>query len=167
MLIKLNPKSPQPAVLYNLSYPPAIDLPLPPAYQSLLHTLSTSFPQLDPPSTLHALDKATWLVAVLKEVVFDLDRDWVRCVWVDGGVEEWALSAEGVDGGCVGMLERVLRDVGLSAIEDERERLRADWERFGRQRAMAVAKHQAEVHAQAQVKAKHKKHRSLLMSLVA
>lgn len=91
----------------------------------------------------------------------------MRCVWVDGGVEEWALSAEGVDGGCVGMLERVLRDVGLSAIEDERERLRADWERFGRQRAMAVAKHQAEVHAQAQVKAKHKKHRSLLMSLVA
>jgi len=54
----------------------------------------------------------------------------------------------------LGMLESVLRDVGLSAIEDERERLRADWERFGRTRAIAVAKHQAEVQAQAQVKAK-------------
>jgi len=186
MLIKLIPPTPQPTILYNLSPPPAKDLPLPQTYQSLLHALSSSSPALDLPPTLHALDKATWLGAVLREVVFDLEESEgrVKCVWVDGGVEEWAfgmgentcVERDREREGCIRMLERVLSDVAQSAEEDERERLRDEWEQVARARTARMAElAEANVQAQAQqahaqtnlAKAKHKKRRSLLMSLVA
>ena len=69
---------------------------------------------------------------MLREVVFDLEEGEgrVKCVWVEGGVEEWAFgmgenkSVEGEREGCMRMLERVLSDVAQSVEEDERERLR-------------------------------------------
>ena len=80
---------------------------------------------------------------------------------------------EGEREGCMRMLERVLSDVAQSAEEDERERLRDEWERVARARTSRMAElTEANVQAQAQqahaqAKAKHKKQRSLLMSLVA
>ena len=80
---------------------------------------------------------------------------------------------EGEREGCMRMLERVLSDVAQSAEEDERERLRDEWERVARARTSRMAElTEANVQAQAQqahaqAKAKHKKQCSLLMSLVA
>jgi hypothetical protein len=173
MLLKLIPPSPQPTVLFNLTYPTQhTSLPLPLAYQSLLHTLSTSSPPLDLPNSLHALDKATYLAELLQEVVFDMESESVRCVWVDGGVEEWPLlDGKGDREGCLRMLSRVLRDVELSGEEAKKEQLRDDWERFEyaqAQQAQANALAHAQAQAMSPAKAnRHKKQRSLLMSLVA
>ena len=110
---------------------------------------------------------------VLQEVAFDMGRERVRCVWVDGGVEEWAL-VDGMTGGgeggkekeeCARMLGSVLRDVDLSAEVGERERLWDEWERFGYAQSQAQA--QAAAVSTPQKAIKHKKQRSLLMSLVA
>jgi hypothetical protein len=182
MQIKLIPPQPHPTILFNLSFPQTSlphPLPLPQSYQSLLHILNTSSPPLDPPHSIHALDKGTYLVEVVREVEFDMGGG-VRIVWVDGGVEEWVLG-EGGEGmekeGCMRMLESVLRDVDMSEEEGEREQWREEWALHQAEAAAAQAQAQANAQAQARAQAqlqaatktntKHKKHRSLLMSLVA
>lgn len=179
MQIKLIPRSPHPTILFTLTLPnpdPTTNvLPLPQAYQNLLHLLATSSPPLEAPGNMHALDRATFLVEVCAEVAFDLSASGkVRCVWVDGGVEEWPLG-EGLGEDGVWrrreLLESVVRDVDLSAEELERERAKEEWDRFGRRQARD-AQAQAELEAviataPKATTVKHKKHRSLLMSLVA
>lgn len=177
MLIKLIPPPPHPTVLFTLAFPaPPAALPLPQAYTQLLHTLQASTPALDIPASLQALDRATWMVECLAEVIFDLGSESVRCIWVDGSMDEWPLSAgAGIDGDqfedCLRMLRSVLEDVDLSAEESERERLREEWDE--RYQAMAQAHAQAQAQAAVAIPAaphkptKHKKQRSLLMTFVA
>src|SRR5258707_9861982 len=45
--------------------------------------------ELEVPSTTHSFDKAAGITSLLEEVVFDVKRHQVRCVFADGGIEEW------------------------------------------------------------------------------
>lgn len=148
MQLKLLPPAPLPTVLFTLAYPaPPSSLPLPAAYAGLLKLIveenlldsdNNILDRVDGPLrrgagvgvaaavggtgagslTPHALDRATWIAAVLSEVVFDLsgeDEDGagadpaadadvdaqpagetktvrVRCRYVDGREVAWALA---------------------------------------------------------------------------
>lgn len=178
MLIKLLPPAPHPTVLFALTFPNAQQcLPIPHSYSTLIHALNTSHPQLDLPNSIYALDKATYLLELVSEVVFDMGTGEVKCVWVDGATDVWDLrmgesrSDWELEGGVGQMLESVLRDVNESAEETEREKLREEWDKYRAAQAEAL---QANASAQVQiaaaapvVKGKHKKQRSLLMTLVA
>lgn len=99
MQLKLLPPHPLPTVLFTLAYPaPPSNLPLPASYATLLKLIveenlldsdSNVLERVDGASagagagrgsgqgslTPHALDRATWIAAVLSEVVFDLSGD--------------------------------------------------------------------------------------------
>lgn len=179
MLIKLVPPAPHPTVLFTLTFPnPQQCLPRPHNYSALIHTLNTSHPQLDLPNSIYALDKATYLLEVISEVIFDMGTGQVKCVWVDGAIEAWDLRMEErrsvweIEGGVARMLESVLRDVNMSAEEGEREKLREEWDKYRAAKAESQANAIAQIQVAAAVPAapivkKHKKQRSLLMTLVA
>ena len=184
MLIKLIPLHPHPTVLFTLAFTlqHPQHLPLPNAYHQLLQTLQSSTPALDTPNTLCALDRATWMVECLAEVIIDLNTETVRCIWVDEAIDEWQLASnvnQEQYEECLRQLQSVLHDVDTSGEEAERERMREEWE--VRYHAMAQAHAEAQqAYANAQTQAalaaaaappvkptKHKKQRSLLMTLVA
>lgn len=161
MQLKLLPPHPLPTVLFTLAYPaPPANLPLPASYAALLklvveeNLLDSAHGVLDRAGgarahnrhagpvnggqgslTPHALDRATWIAAVLSEVVFDLSdgarRVRVVCRYVDGREVGWMWDVPegGADGeddaeaqACYAALRSVLRDVDESAAAGERER---------------------------------------------
>ncbi|KZT26185.1 hypothetical protein NEOLEDRAFT_1177964 [Neolentinus lepideus HHB14362 ss-1] len=161
MLIRLVPQPPSPTVLFTLSFPSlAQSLPPPPSWHLQLQRLATS--ELELPASMHALDKSAWVVCVLQEVTFDLCAETITCVFVDGQREEWPIVG-GTANRCVKALESVLDDVNSSARENEKERVTSVEENHqphSRQvSSSSVNSNSAPV--------KHKKQRSLLMSLVA
>ena len=147
MQLKLLPPAPHPTVLFTLAYPaPPPALPLPLAYAHALRLIvderlldaddgsgaaglglagALGQPMGGGSLTPHALDRATWLGAVLAEVVFDLSADMdddgaadvrVEATFVDGRTARWVLPA------CAPALRGVLADVAVSAAAAERER---------------------------------------------
>lgn len=92
---------------------------MPVAYGALLQNLQTASPALKIPTSVHALDKTTYLVEVLQEVIFDMASQSVTCIWVDGGVEEWPLL-DNRNGGCMKLLMSVMDDVSASARAPEK-----------------------------------------------
>ncbi|KIP07787.1 hypothetical protein PHLGIDRAFT_408874 [Phlebiopsis gigantea 11061_1 CR5-6] len=145
MQLKLLPPAPHPTVLFTLAYPaPPPSLPLPLAYAHALRLIVDErlldaddgsgaaglglAGALAPPAgggslTPHALDRATWLAAVLSEVVFDLSADGddagnvrVDATYVDGRRVHWVLPE------CAPALRSVLADVAVSAAAADRER---------------------------------------------
>lgn len=176
MLIKLIPPPPHPAVLFTLSLPdPQPCLPTPNNYNAIIHSLNTSHPQLVLPNSLYALDKATYILDLLDQVIFDMVSGQVKCIWVDGVTDVWDLrlgerrSVWELEGGVGRMLESVLDDVNTSAEESEWEKLREDWDNYraAKVEAQSNPASQVQVAAAPVVKGKHKKQRSLLMTLVA
>ncbi|THH30828.1 hypothetical protein EUX98_g3361 [Antrodiella citrinella] len=153
MIIRLIPHPPLNVVLFTVSFntklPSVIQLPQ--FYSNQLGLLSQH--ELDRPISYHCLDKATWLIACLHEVSFDLSIGnglvGVRCTFIDGDVKEWTFSSDR----CSHDLVNVCRDVRWSAMQAERER----YERY--------SMHQ--IPEEVSQPKKHKKQRSLLMSLVS
>lgn len=158
MIIRLIPDGPLPSVLFTLSFttPPPPTLPIPQSYINSLQVLSQH--DLDPPTSIHMLDRSVGLISLLHEVLFDLSsfkdksRTVVKCTFIDGEVQEWTISDEK----CVEDLGGVLRDVGWSAMRAKVE----EYERTG-------GAAQATPSPPPRPTKKHKKQRSLLMSLVA
>lgn len=180
MQIKLLPPAPHPTVLFAITFPnPQPCLPIPHSYTTLVHTLNTSHPQLDLPNSVYALDKATYILELLSEVIFDMSTGEVKCIWVDGVIDAWDLrigekrSTWELEGGVGQMLESVLTDVNMSAEESEWEKLREEWDKYRAAEVEARANADAQVQIAAiaaavpVIKSKHKKQRSLLMTLVA
>lgn len=194
MQIRLLPPPPHPAILFTIAYPnPPEYLGIPASWAAQLQRLSSE--ELEMPQTLLALDKTSWLVAVLQTVTFDISRcrsraaagsflgprkdagrakGTVSCLFTDGKIIEWemGLCIGGVGKAknrearvCVEMLESVLRDVVDSAMEAEREKLRYQAPQ------QPIAPHVPEgalvSQSSSRKQTKHKKQRSLLMSLVA
>lgn len=103
----------------------------------------------------------------------------VKCIWVDGVIDAWDLrigekrSTWELEGGVGQMLESVLADVNMSAEESEWEKLREEWDKYRAAEVEARANADAQVQIAAiaaavpVIKSKHKKQRSLLMTLVA
>ncbi|KAJ8077303.1 hypothetical protein AAF712_004184 [Marasmius tenuissimus] len=142
MLIRLLPPPTQPTVLFKLTFenlPEAIQIPT--AWSNQLAALAID--DLEVPNLLHAFDKSAGIQCIVEEVTFDLVERTVRCLFVDGEVEQWEMNEEaerecgcpqtGYKGnfGCgvcrrrptlTERLESVLDDVSGSAKETERER---------------------------------------------
>lgn len=100
----------------------------------------------------------------------------VTCVFIDGRIVEWDLDVTQVEDqeafACVQMLQSVCRDVHDSAVQAEQERMRHHAS-TPRQKSLACGTGAEDKNAQSSGKGeqgkavKHKKQRSLLMSLVA
>lgn len=157
MLIRLNPIPPDPSVFYTVTYPDALGrVALPTGWALTLHALQAD--DFECPTTPHALDKATWLSTILMEVAFDLVSLTVICSFIDGNVARWPIS----DFACVKALEEVLADVKQSTMEVDRERAS-----FDQSRRMDMRSKSPSPEPIPGKPAKHKRQRSLLMSLVA
>jgi len=154
MLIYLLPADPHPRLYHSLDFTdPRERVPIPVGWVAQLQCLQLD--DLDLPSTMHALDKASWLTALIEELVFDLVALTVSCTFSNGGpTMQWSMATQT---SCLRVLEDVLADLTQSQIELDRERL------------AAAPKPEPLIDAlppPVLVKpAKHKKQRSLLSSL--
>ncbi|KAG6867661.1 hypothetical protein C0993_012603 [Termitomyces sp. T159_Od127] len=110
--------------------------------------------ELEVPTLVHALDKSTGILCLLEEVTFDLSTSTISCRFVDGSMEQWALVGEK----CIKALERVLQDVNDSSLALERELEEKQRERRRFEVPLLPPPTKA---------SRHKKQRSLLMTLVA
>ncbi|KDQ56776.1 hypothetical protein JAAARDRAFT_59030 [Jaapia argillacea MUCL 33604] len=147
MLINVIPCSPSPNVIFTIGFPHLPEtVPVPPSWHMQLQRLNQD--ELDMPPCLHALDKASWLVAVLTQVVFDMRSSMVTCYFVDGAMEAWPVMEQS----CIAVLQSVLDDVQESTEHDERQRER---DRLANAPPAPPGG------------TKHKKQRSLIMSIIA
>lgn len=134
--------------------------------------------ELEVPSTMHSLDKAAGITSLLEEVIFDVKRQEVRCLFADGGIEEWGFHCTGGhktgieaendahDGELEGrrllaMLEGVVRDVRASTQEDERATLEKGKPVVRLERSKSVSVRTGNKLS------KHKKQRSMFMQFVS
>lgn len=113
MHLRLISPHPTPAVYLSFAFPyNAPHLPLPPAWSIFAQRLAND--DLEIPNAVHFLDKSTWIVSVLDQVIFDLSSLTITCLFIDGTKEEWPL----VTMDCVRALENVVADVN-SALSTE------------------------------------------------
>ncbi|KAK0469313.1 uncharacterized protein EV420DRAFT_1258853 [Desarmillaria tabescens] len=158
MLIRLLPAASHPTVLFAITFQNLPDdLYNPHAWTTHLSNLSVD--GLDAPELVHCLDKAAFIPSILKEVTFDVPMLTISCRFADGSTEEWPLRTAG----CLQALDSVLDDVNQSAVvterEKEREKVKEKEHKDGQQSLNSPP---------TTVKVpRHKKQRSLLMSLVA
>jgi hypothetical protein len=151
MLIRLNPHGSQPAHVFTLSFGPLRDdLPIPNAWAYELQRLAADGIQQPSPSGLLALDKSVGLMNVLQEVTLDVPGLTVTCLFIDGHRHDWMMDAA-----CVAFLENILADIDEMYLESERERRSLE------------SKERVASESSDSRPTKHKKQRSLLMSLVA
>jgi hypothetical protein len=175
MLLKLEPLQ-EPAIHISFSFndfPPKLSAPL--AWSTQASHLVAE--ELEVPSTMHSFDKAAGVTSLLEEVIFDVKRQEVRCLFADGGIEEWRFHqytevyAENAirDGQMEGqsllaVLDGIVRDVRASTQEDERAILEREKERrpvvrLERSKSVSVKSGNG--------KSRHKKQRSMFMQFVS
>ncbi|EMD36916.1 hypothetical protein CERSUDRAFT_95189 [Gelatoporia subvermispora B] len=158
MLIHLRPPpstNAHPNILFTIAFAdPCEKVHIPANWASQLSCIQLD--ELEMPRTIHALDKSTWLTAILQDVIFDLGAGTIACTFVDGPTVHWPLTSSE----CRAALEGVVADVAQSTLELERER--------SRKAAQLASRSDAASPEPAPGKpVKHKRQRSLLMSLVA
>lgn len=146
MFIRLIPSPPHSAVLFAVAFPDLDNISLPPSWVDQLRILQHD--HLEIPSSIHVLDRAAGLVCIITEITFDVPALTISCKMVDGSIEEWPL----VENGCLDALSGVVSDVNESA---EMERV-TELENEKRRAESPTGK-----------VTRHKKQRSLLMTLVA
>jgi hypothetical protein len=152
MFIRLIPNPPQSPVLFAVTYPDIDEsLTLPAAWAEQLRILQQD--GLESPPTIHALDRAAGLVSIVTEMTFDVPALVISCKMVDGTVEEWPLMEKG----CLSALEGVVSDVFESTEMDREKELENE-----RRRSSSDSPNPFSGKV-----TRHKKQRSLLMSLVA
>jgi hypothetical protein len=160
MLIKLLPTHPShPTVLFGITFesclPEGVQVPISWTSQQAL-LLADS---LELPKYIHALDAASIFPCLLEEVVFDIQLLLISCRFIDGSCVEWSL----MDSKCLTSLENVLRDVTESTREVEEPEREGTKEKEKREELPELLNSPPST-----IKGtRHKKQRSLLMSLVA
>lgn len=117
MHLRLVSPHPTPAVYLSLSFPfNAHHLPLPPTWSFSAQRLAND--DLEMPNAIHFLDKSTWIISVLDQVIFDLSSLTITCHFIDGTKEEWPL----VTMDCARALESVVADVNSALSSETRRR---------------------------------------------
>ncbi|KZT33271.1 hypothetical protein SISSUDRAFT_431090 [Sistotremastrum suecicum HHB10207 ss-3] len=164
MLIKLVPPPTLGAtsILFTLTAPnlPS-DLALPQAYEIILNNVNQY--SLEPPRAFHALDKASWPLALLEEVVLDMTTLSVSVVWIDNTIEEWPLCH-----GLEMMLDTVLYHVQKSSAEAENEKaMEEERQRLEKEREKARDTPPSSPMLGKSRSTKQKRQRGLIMNLVA
>lgn len=168
MLIRLVPPSPHPTILYGLTFPSVLSLhdlgpsaTIPAAWSSQLHIL-TSILQLEPPSSIHMLDRAVGLVARVHEVSMDVPHKEFVLRSVDGRVINVPMNSD-----CVRMLLGVALDVkGCSESECQRNSMEGSG-CSGSTAGSAEDLPSGSSLAKSPKPGKHKRQRSLLFSLIS
>lgn len=181
MLLILLPLHEATVIHVSLTFP---DLPtnvgIPPAWSNQQSHLVVE--DLEIPSIVHSLDKAAGITSILEEVTFDVQRQEVRCKFVEGGTEAWFFHEPGdpktqidaENGVCAGEMEGrkllsvlngIASDVKASAEEDERAALERE---TVRQRLVRLERSKSVTAKGGNSKVlKHKKQRSMLMQIVS
>ncbi|KAF8634380.1 hypothetical protein AX15_000950 [Amanita polypyramis BW_CC] len=202
MLIKLIPDSPNPAVLFALTFAnapfayspdsPHASVPdevsaenslfMSPGWANQLNALAID--DLDAPTALHALDRAAGIPTLIQEVTLDVPSNTVRCLFIDGAVEEWMWpinpqipvpvdKCSRLQHGMAPlrcyfeMLQSIVRDVNQSAMEEERERQRELYLVQQQQEQQHRRSLEASVPLPRPPLKSHKKQRSFFMNFVA
>ena len=163
MIITLVRPDPHPSVDFALEFknlPP--HLPIPPAWAHQVAILNLD--DLELPNGIHALDSSAGPSALLHQVTFDLPAQLVACVFVDGSTETWSLDGKQ---GCIDRLQGVIRNVDAATAESvselERHVAKQRWRDHERERLLNMT-----IPAPVTSKSsKHRKQRSLLMTLVS
>ena len=154
MLIRLIPTPPEPAILFAVTFPDLDDsLPMSPSWTDQLRSLQHD--SLELPQAMHTLDRAAGLIGIVAEITFDVPALTISCRMADGAVQEWPLMEKG----CLNALEGVVCDVNESSAEMERE--------TEMEREMEKEKEKKRFDTPSGKLTRHKKQRSLLMTLVA
>jgi hypothetical protein len=154
MFIRLIPSPPHPAIIFTVSYPDIDNIPnipLPPSWDDQIRLLKHD--DLELPTTIHALDKAAGLVSIILEITFDVPALIISCRMLDGSLEEWPLMEKR----CLAALESVVSDVNESAILEREIELENENRRLSTDSPMPISGKIT----------RHKKQRSLLMTLVS
>ncbi|KAF9463243.1 hypothetical protein BDZ94DRAFT_1282602 [Collybia nuda] len=123
---------------------------IPPAWQNLLHALKQD--DLNEPETLFNLDKGVGITTLLEVITFDVPTMTVCCVFTDGSTEEWPLIEEN----CLRLIDAVARDVNEATLDREMEEDVQKEKEYVGNLPPVIAR-----------PSRHKRQRSLLMSLVA
>ncbi|KAG6854165.1 hypothetical protein C0991_009817 [Blastosporella zonata] len=159
MLVNIVPfvsKTQLAAVVFSVVFEDLDPIPNPSTWAAQLQNLRLD--ELEVPALVHSLDKAAGIVTLLEEVTFDLSTNTISCHFVDGSMERWPL----VGAQCVKALESVVRDVNESlAIERAMELEKQREEELERRLQ------EAPMPPPTAKPPRHKKQRSLLMTLVA
>ncbi|KAH9474675.1 hypothetical protein JR316_0013139 [Psilocybe cubensis] len=183
MLLKLIPALSEPTIHFSLSFSDLpYNLPTPAAWTSQLAQLMHE--DLETPTTLHSLDRSAGVTSLLEEVELDVALGEVRCRFIDGKVERWGfwegISRAGafrhIDGEQYGKrlsdaLEKIVKDVHESTLEDERVLRERAWEKQKVERnrsfSSVTAASVAKVSSGSSKPTKHKKSRSFFMQIVS
>ncbi|KAF5386642.1 hypothetical protein D9615_002035 [Tricholomella constricta] len=135
----------------------APELANPPLWTNLLQVLRRD--ELEIPESIHAFDKAAGIICLLEEVTFDLSTKVISCQFLDGSTEQWPFAGTR----CAKALERIVLDVNESSLDIEREREQEKQREREKER-----KRLESISPSSTIKvSRHKKQRSLLMTLVA
>ncbi|KAF8452637.1 hypothetical protein L210DRAFT_3639122 [Boletus edulis BED1] len=168
MLIRLLPPVPHPTILYGLTFPHVLSLQdlgpgatMPAAWSSQLQILTSAL-LLEPPSSIHMLDRGVGLVARVDEVTMDVPRKEFVLRFVDGRVINIPMNSD-----CVRMLLGVVVDVkGCSESESQRGSMEGSvcpGSTFGSAEDFPSGGSPAK----STKSGKHKRQRSLLFSLIS
>lgn len=179
MLLKLIPALSEPTIHFSLSFADLPDnLPTPPAWTAQLAQLMHE--DLETPTTLHSLDRSAGVTSLLEEVELDLAIGEVRCRFIDGNIERWGfwdgmasnslLNWDGSDQygkRLTAALERIIKDVNESTLEDERVVREREWAKKRAERTRSVSSVTAVSITKPGKASRHKKSRSFFMSIVS
>ncbi|KAI0372564.1 hypothetical protein BV20DRAFT_79215 [Pilatotrama ljubarskyi] len=114
MLIRIVLPYPQSDITFTCAMPDPMhddNKPCPSAWRIQLDTLEALQEEglaLEYPRDIHALDKAAWPSALMNEIIFDVLRRMIVCIFVDGYTVSWPMSATGNEARCMGSLEVVI-----------------------------------------------------------
>lgn len=136
------------------------DLPIPANWVNQLNQLAADELELPGPAGMHALDKSAGLLSIIEEVTFNLSTLRITCAFYDGSRQDWPL----METECMYALESVLFDVSEATNEAERERRE---EAKAKARARPPSPPPLPVTTPSPRVVKHKRQRSLLMSIVS
>ncbi|KAG5650980.1 hypothetical protein H0H81_010327 [Sphagnurus paluster] len=131
------------------------DLPNPLSWTTLLQNLRRD--ELEIPARVHALDKSAGIISLLEDVTFDLSTNAISCRFLDGSVEHLPFAGAR----CVKALQRIILDVNESSLHIDREREEE------KMRELEKERKRLELTSPPTKVTRHKKQRSLLMTLVA
>ncbi|KAI0649715.1 hypothetical protein C8Q79DRAFT_902933 [Trametes meyenii] len=131
MLVRVVPSYPGSDILFNCAMPDPMhddNKPCPGSWRMQLDTLEALQVEgfaLEYPRDIHALDKAAWPTALINEVIFDVVRRVICCIFVDGYSISWPMSSAGNDTRCLASLEVVISTV--RQIPPATEQSRRQW----------------------------------------
>ena len=161
MLLRLVPEQPHPTILFTLAFNNLPDgLPFPASWTAQLQNILHD--ELEMPQCIHALDKGAWAAVLLHEVTFSIPARRVSVLFVDGTNAEWPMEDKKLEMS----LKEVMDDVSESSVAAEMEQRRAQAIQAAAQ-AQAAQERMPVTPSPVPSRGKHKKSRSLLMSLVA